>query len=251
MQSMPNLKNTDPHDVFAIESLLHAHAEKMPHAEKAPPLAQYPAVPPAAPSLDVPPPILVGVPGPQVEPSFSALVARDIKVHSDPADTAGAGEIKVDALKALDDRPTSRWVKRVFMALLALVGAVAAAGWQHYGDDATAMAAEWTPSFVLWTGGLSALALALVHELVDRRHWPAVGRSLGRNAIVVYAGSALMVYLMTALHWWEPAYRVGFAGWMTPRFDPRLPSLLFALCFVGLWWLLAYAMWRRGWRVRL
>ena len=37
MQSTPTLKDTDPHDVFAIESLLHAHAEK------APPLAHDPA----------------------------------------------------------------------------------------------------------------------------------------------------------------------------------------------------------------
>lgn len=149
MQSTPNLKDTDPHDVLAIESLLHAHAEKMPHAEKAPPLAHDPAVPPAPPPVHVAPPISVGAPGSQVEPSFSAPALRDIKVHSDPADTAPAGEIKVDALKALDDRQTSRWVKRIFMALLGLVGAVAAAGWQHYGDHATAMAAEWTPSFVL------------------------------------------------------------------------------------------------------
>ena len=39
MQSTPTLKDTDPHDVFAIESLLHAHAEK------APPLAHDPAAP--------------------------------------------------------------------------------------------------------------------------------------------------------------------------------------------------------------
>ena len=106
--------------------------------------------------------------------------------------------------------------------------------------------------FVL--GGLQGLVgwVMVASGLVDR---PSVSHyrlaaHLGL-AIVIYAGSALMVYLMTALHWWEPAYRVGFAGWMTPRFDPRLPSLLFALCFVGLWSLLAYAMWRRGWRVRL
>ena len=29
MQSTPTLKDTDPHDVFAIETLLHAHAEKV------------------------------------------------------------------------------------------------------------------------------------------------------------------------------------------------------------------------------
>ena len=40
MQSTPTLKDTDPHDVFAIETLLHAHAEK------APTLAHDPAAAP-------------------------------------------------------------------------------------------------------------------------------------------------------------------------------------------------------------
>ena len=50
MQSTPTLKDTDPHDVFAIELLLHAHAEK------APPLAHDPAAPREAPQVHVVPP---------------------------------------------------------------------------------------------------------------------------------------------------------------------------------------------------
>ncbi|WFU13917.1 hypothetical protein [Bradyrhizobium sp. CB3481] len=147
---MPTLKDTDPHDVFAIESLLHAHAEKMPPAEKAPPLAHDPATPPAAAPVQVAPSISIGAPARQAEPTFSAPqtpeinVSREIGVKNDKA-----SEIKVDRLKALDDRPMSKWVKRIFMALLGLVGAIAAAAWQHYGDDAKAMAAEWTPPFLL------------------------------------------------------------------------------------------------------
>ena len=66
MQSTPTLKETDPHDVFAIETLLHAHAEK------APSLAHDPAAPPAAPQVHVAPPISVSAPIPQVEPTFGA-----------------------------------------------------------------------------------------------------------------------------------------------------------------------------------
>ena len=43
----------------------------------------------------------------------------------------------------------AKWTKRVIMALLGLCGAMAAAAWQHYGDQAKAMAAEWAPPFVL------------------------------------------------------------------------------------------------------
>ena len=133
MQS--TLKDTDPHDVFAIESLLHAHAEK------APPLAHDLAAPPAAPEVHVAPPISAGAPIPQVEPTFRAPDAQ--------LDNVRPSEIKVDGLKPPGARPMSKWVKRIVMALLGLCGATAAAAWQHYGDQATAMASEWAPPFVL------------------------------------------------------------------------------------------------------
>lgn len=109
----------------------------------------------------------------------------------------------------------------------------------------------WTSSYVLWSGGWAMLALATAHMLVDRRGWPALGRSFGVNAIAAYAGSAVMVYLFAALGWWEPVYRIGFAGWMTPRFGPYLPSLAFALAFVGFWWLVVRGMDRRGWHIKV
>ena len=138
MQSTPTLKDTDPHDVFAIESLLHAHAEK------APPLAHDPAAPPAAPEVHVAPPISAGATIPQVEPTFRASDVHDIQIEN-----IRPSEIKVDGLKPPGERPTAKWVKRVVMALLGLCGATAAAAWQHYGDQATAMASEWAPPFVL------------------------------------------------------------------------------------------------------
>ena len=136
MQS--TLKDSDRHDVFAIELLLHAHAEK------APPLAHDPAAPPAAPEVHVVPPISAGAPATQVEPTFRAPDARDIQL-----DNVRPSEIKVDGLKPPGARPMSKWVKRIVMALLGLFGATAAAAWQHYGDQATAMASEWAPPFVL------------------------------------------------------------------------------------------------------
>jgi predicted acyltransferase len=109
----------------------------------------------------------------------------------------------------------------------------------------------WTSSYVLWTGGWAMLALAAAHVLVDRRGWPAVGRSFGVNAIAAYAGSAVMVYAFAGLSWWGTIYQAGFAGWMTPRFGPYLPSLAFALAFVGFWWVVVRWMDRRGWRIRI
>ena len=138
MQSTPTLKDTDPHDVFAIESLLAAHAEKTP------PPAHDPAAPSVAPQVHVAPPISASAAIPQLEPTFGAPDVGDIQVEN-----VRPGEIKVDGLKPLGAQPMSKWVKRVVMALLGLCGATAAAAWQHYGDQATAMAAEWAPPFVL------------------------------------------------------------------------------------------------------
>ena len=109
----------------------------------------------------------------------------------------------------------------------------------------------WTPSYVLWTGGWAMLALAACHVLADLRGWPAIGRAFGVNAIVAYAGSALMVYLFAGLGWWEPLYRLGFSNWMTPRFGPYLPSLAFALAFVALWWGIVRWMDARGWHPKI
>ena len=108
----------------------------------------------------------------------------------------------------------------------------------------------WTSSFVLWTGGWALLALAAAHAAIDRRRWPAIGRSLGVNAIAVYAGSWLMVCALEGLHWGRPLYRAGFA-WMTPETGPYLPSLAWAVAFVAGWWAIAVAMERRGMRIRI
>jgi len=111
--------------------------------------------------------------------------------------------------------------------------------------------ALWTSSYVLFTAGCAMLALLVAHVLVDRRGWPAVGRRFGVNAIAAYVGAAVMTYVLLGLGWMEPIYRHGFADWMTPRVGAYVPSLAFALAFVGVWWLVVWAMDRRGWYVKV
>lgn len=108
----------------------------------------------------------------------------------------------------------------------------------------------WTSSYVLWSGGWALLALAAAHVAIDRRRWPAIGRSFGVNAIAAYAGAWLMVIGIAALGWGRPLYERGFA-WMAPALGPAGASLMHALAFVMLWWLIVAAMDRRGLRVRI
>jgi hypothetical protein len=168
MQSTPTLKDTDPHDVFAIETLLHAHAEK------APPPAHDPA---AAPQVHVTPPIS------QVEPTFRASDVRDIQIEN-----IRPSEIKVDGLKPPGERPTAKWVKRLVMALLGLFGAMAAAAWQHYGDQATAMATEWAPPFVL-----AALPSATKPAVAEQPGAPAAETTANDQAAAPPAVAAAQV----------------------------------------------------------
>ncbi len=91
----------------------------------------------------------------------------------------------------------------------------------------------WTPSFVLWSGGLSVAGLLLAHLLVDRWGAPALGRRFGVNAIAAYLGSSAMALLLMASGAW---------GWMYQALSmllptaPALASLSCALGFLSVWW---------------
>ncbi|UNK49056.1 heparan-alpha-glucosaminide N-acetyltransferase domain-containing protein [Lysobacter sp. S4-A87] len=128
------------------------------------------------------------------------------------------------------------WLRRGDLRALWLGGAAALAiglawsWWQPFNKNL------WTPSYVLWTGGIACWVLAVVHWLVDRQGLPALGRAFGVNAIAAYAGSAFMLYALVAGGWLEPLYRLGFADWMTPRLGPYAPSLAFAIAVVVVWW---------------
>lgn len=109
----------------------------------------------------------------------------------------------------------------------------------------------WTSSYVLWTAGWALLGLLVAHVLIDRRGWPAIGRSFGVNAITAYAGAAAMIYVLLGTGAWGWLYRNLFASWMTPLFGPYLPSLAIAVAYVAFWWLVVRWMDRRGWHVKV
>ncbi|MCH7342980.1 heparan-alpha-glucosaminide N-acetyltransferase domain-containing protein [Pelomonas sp. CA6] len=92
----------------------------------------------------------------------------------------------------------------------------------------------WTPAYVLWSGGLSLLALWAVHQLVDLRGWPALGRSFGVNAIAAYAGAWVMAVLLEHFGWQQRLVQGPLAPigqWL----GPEAQSLAFALGFVLVW----------------
>ncbi|MFN3303757.1 MAG: acyltransferase family protein [Roseateles sp.] len=104
----------------------------------------------------------------------------------------------------------------------------------------------WTPSFVLWTGGLAALALAAAHGWVDRLGHRPWGRAFGLNAIAAYAGAWVAAVLLAATGAMTPLYRTLF-GPVGVALGPQAQSLAFALAFVGAWALVVWMLDRRGW----
>lgn len=108
----------------------------------------------------------------------------------------------------------------------------------------------WTPSFALLTAVVVLSMLVLGYLLHDRpatgwwaRHRDALAQpfvALGRNALLVYFGSYLLIHeiLVNGSPTWGS--RIAQADW--PWGNPRVT---FVLAYVAAWWLLAWVLHRR------
>jgi predicted acyltransferase len=108
----------------------------------------------------------------------------------------------------------------------------------------------WTSSYVLFTAGAASLLLALCWWLIDMRGWRLWSRPflwLGMNAILAYAistfvaklGSMIKVAAGVTVQTWI------YEHWFAPLAQPKNASLAFALCYVALWALVAWGLYRK------
>jgi len=107
----------------------------------------------------------------------------------------------------------------------------------------------WTPSFAVFTSGLAALSFGCFYWLIDVQGYQRGTRWLtiyGMNAIAVYALSGILARLINLSGW-----RPGIYSVFTAAAPPHIASLLFALMMVGVLYLVAWTMHRRGWFLRL
>lgn len=118
----------------------------------------------------------------------------------------------------------------------------------------------WTSSYVLFAGGLSLLLLALAMVLVDvpsaaesqqersrRSAWFTPFLVFGTNAIGAYVLSELMA---AALYSFDVAPKVTLQGFLWAHLHGAVPnaeyaSLLFALSYVLVCWLVVYVLYRK------
>jgi predicted acyltransferase len=104
----------------------------------------------------------------------------------------------------------------------------------------------WTSSFSLFMAGLDFVVFAICLWLVDGRGYKRAVKPLvimGMNAITVYMISELLDEALSAMHWREPLYRAVFV----PLASPMNASLLYAISYTLVLWLIAFGMYRRGW----
>jgi predicted acyltransferase len=113
----------------------------------------------------------------------------------------------------------------------------------------------WTSSYVLFTGGVAAAALATIMWLVDHvnwRWWTKPFVVYGVNPMVAFVGSAIMARLIYSIlkvdHDGQSIalqafiYKTMFASWLAPH----NASLAFALAFVTFWYGILLILYRRN-----
>ena len=117
----------------------------------------------------------------------------------------------------------------------------------------------WTSSYVLFSAGIAMLALATASWLIDIRRvqwWTRPLVTYGRNPLVAFLGSGAMARTIGLIQvdmagapvsLKEAIFERGFASWLAP-IDA---SLLFAVSFVVLWYLILFVFERRGWILKI
>ncbi len=112
----------------------------------------------------------------------------------------------------------------------------------------------WTVSYVVITGGLALVALAVSSWMIDVRGWrrgtlPAV--VFGSNPLVAFVGSGLLARILVMVKVAGPAGQsVSLNSWvyqeiLVPLAGPVNGSVLFALLTVGLWLAILWVLYDR------
>lgn len=113
----------------------------------------------------------------------------------------------------------------------------------------------WTSSFVLYTGGLATVGLALCYWLIDVQGYRKATKPFvvyGVNAITVFFLSGLIPRIMSMIRVKMPdGTEAGSNQWIyqtvfTPGFSPVNASLAWAVTFVSIWLLILWIMYRKN-----
>lgn len=142
------------------------------------------------------------------------------------------------------------------LALAGIAGVAAGYAWHLWFPISKPL---WTSSYVLFTAGAACLLLALCWWLIEMRGWRLWSRPflwLGSNAILAYALSTFSAKLGSIIKVSDGSHTTEVQAWIynhwfAPLAQPKNASLAFALCYVALWTLVAWALYRKKIFVRV
>ena len=118
----------------------------------------------------------------------------------------------------------------------------------------------WSSSYVIFMSGWALICLATIFWMVDLkgyRKWSSPFVILGMNAILIFTLSEVLAMVLWTISWKLPdgnlitlhdyLYEHCFASWISQL----NASLLFAIVFVLLMYLVAWLMWKKGWFLKV
>lgn len=111
----------------------------------------------------------------------------------------------------------------------------------------------WTSTYVLLTGGMSLIILALIYLIVDVleiKWWTPFFRVFGLNALFIYTMAGLWTKTMFLIKIGTESETINLYSWLylkicVPLFGNLNGSLLFAIIQVLLMWILGYILYRK------
>ncbi|MEO0558169.1 MAG: DUF5009 domain-containing protein [Bacteroidota bacterium] len=119
--------------------------------------------------------------------------------------------------------------------------------------------ALWTSSYVLLTGGFAFSALGVCYWVADvrkQRGWTPPFVAYGVNALLVFVGSSLLAQTLIRIRVPHSGGTTSLQSWIyqtvfAPLGPPELTSLLYALVWIGGWFLLLWVLYKRNiiWKV--
>lgn len=117
----------------------------------------------------------------------------------------------------------------------------------------------WTSSFCLFMAGLDFVVFAIFVWFVDGLGYRRMLKPfliMGMNAITVYVVSELLAVALNAIRWGVGDTSISLQQWLhlcafAPIASPYNASLLYAIAFTLLIYLVAYALYRRKWFLKV
>lgn len=109
----------------------------------------------------------------------------------------------------------------------------------------------WSPSFVLTTCGLASLLLGLLIWIIDIKNhkgWCRFFEAFGVNPLFLYCLGGILSILFTSIHVGDTTIKgLIYNGLILPvcHDNATLSSLIFALLFVGLNWIVAFVLYKK------